>query len=54
MVIESGRVRLSLRIPVKIDEALKQEAKQHCRSECSLINEILQNHVAGKKQQWDI
>lgn len=48
MVSTSSRVRLSLRIPAKIDEALKQEAASHCRSQNSLIAEILQNYVEEK------
>ena len=45
MVSAGNRTRLSLRIPEKIDVALKREAEKHCRSQNSLICEILQAYV---------
>lgn len=46
MVSFGERARLSLRIPVQIDEVLKQQAKRDGRSQNALINEILQAYVA--------
>lgn len=48
MVSYNARARLSLRIPAKIDEALKRQATLECRSQNSLINKILQDYVAEK------
>ena len=48
MVSIGNRTRITLRIPAKIDEALKQQAKMTCRSQNSLISEILQSYVAEK------